>query len=255
MVYRLSQRPQLVAHMGYSAREPANTVRSTLAAVEAGADMVEMDVCMTSDGHMVAIHGPDLERSTSGAGAVAESTLDYITSLDVKFRGELVPGVKVPTLTEMVEATPDAAFNFDLKTARARRPIVDFIVANRLVDRAVVSGVTAWGVGVVRRADPSVSVLVNLDRVDRALAATKAGRYWLPLRYRWLLSRPGVTALNINHRWVSRGLVDAVHALGAEVWAFTVDDQKRVDQLIEKGVDSLTTNVPGELMLAPAVAN
>lgn len=241
----------MVAHMGYSAREPANTVRSTVAAVEAGADMVEMDVCMTSDGHMVAIHGPDLERSTTGFGAVADCSLDYIKTLDVKFRGEPVPGVTVPTLSEMVDAAPGAAFNFDLKTSRARRPIVDFIVANGLEDRAVVSGVTSWGVGVVRRAGPSVSVLVNLNRLDRTLAATKAGRYWLPARYRWLLSRPNVAALNINHRWVSRALVERVHARGAEVWAFTVDDQKRVERLIDRGVDSLTTNVPGELAFTP----
>ena len=117
--------------MGYSAREPANTIPSTVAARDAGADVVEVDVSVSADGQLVALHGPGLESTTNGTGPVAEASLEYIKSLEVKFRGEVVSGVGVPTLAELIDAAPGCAFNFDLKSPRARRPIVELIVANQ----------------------------------------------------------------------------------------------------------------------------
>jgi glycerophosphoryl diester phosphodiesterase len=235
--------------MGYPAKEPANTVASARAAVAAGADMVEIDVSMTADRHPVAIHGPKLDHTTNGSGRVDRSTLDHVKALEIKRRGEVVPGMSVPLVIEIVEDLDGVAFNFDLKTGRAMAPVLAMIEAEGLADRCVVSGATAWRLGRVRRAAPDVTVLLNLNRLDKVLARTRFGAWWLTTRYRRLLRKPEVAALNINHNWVTPALVRRVHALGAELWAYTVDDADRAVALVELGVDSITTNRVGEIDL------
>ena len=232
--------------MGYPAAAPANTVSSAVAAIEAGADMVEIDVSLTSDGHAIAIHGPRLEQSTDGYGPIRRVDLAAIRELNAKQAGDVVPGARVPEVREIVEAVPSGAFNFDLKTGRAIPAILELIDREALHDRCVISGATATRVGRLRRARPGVALLLNLNRMDKALARTRIGARWLSFRYRRLLRADEVVALNISHRFVNQELVHRVHALGAEVWAYTADKPGHVVRLHELGVDSITTNRVGD---------
>ncbi len=85
-------------------------------------------------------------------------------------------------------------------------------------------------------------MLLNLTRFDKAVALSRFGKWWLPWRYRRLLRKPDVLALNVNHRLLSADVVDRIHALGAEVWSFTADTSEAVARLVELGADSITTN-------------
>jgi glycerophosphoryl diester phosphodiesterase len=250
MSYRMTRHPQLVAHMGYSAVEPANTVRAALAAIEAGADMIEIDVSITSDGHAVAIHGPRLETTTTGSGKIASTPLGALRDFTVKHRGNAVDGCRVPMVVEIVEAAGETALNFDLKTGAALDAVLDLISENGLADRSVISGVTAFRVRRIRRRKAGVTVLVNLDRLDKRLAPTRVGKRWLGWRYRRVLRHSDVLALNIHHRFVDLSLVSAIHEIGAQVWTFTVDNQLDIDRVVAAGVDSVTTNRPGEVELS-----
>jgi glycerophosphoryl diester phosphodiesterase len=231
--------------MGHPTRHPGNTVASSIAAFEAGADMVEIDVSMSSDGHAVAIHGPLLEYTTTGRGPVEQASLGQMRTLGVTLRGEVVNGAGVPLVDEIVAALPDAAFNFDLKTPRALAPVLDIVERHGLRDRCVITGARGWQVGRVRRAGTDVAVLINLNRFDKAMARSLLGAWWLPVRYARLLTRDDVLALNVRHKLVSTALARRVHRLGAELWCFTVDDPDRVGVLRELGVDSITTNQIG----------
>lgn len=211
--------------------------------------MVEIDVSMTVDGHAIAIHGPLLDQTTNGTGRVAEATLGDIKSLQVTRNGEVVDGVDVPLVSDIVDDVEGVAFNFDLKTPAARAVVLALIADRQMADRCVISGATAWQVGKIRRAAPDVTVLLNLNRFDKAIAATGFGAWWLALRYRRLLRKPEVAALNINHNWVTEDLVARIAELGSEVWAFTVDQQSDVDRLVSLDVASITTNRVGEVKL------
>ena len=249
MVYKATRRPQLVGHMGYPARQPANTVLSAQAAVAAGADMVEIDVSMTVDDHAIAIHGPLLDQTTTGTGRVAKATLSDIKLLQLTRQGQVIDGVEVPLVSDIIDEVDGVALNFDLKTPAARDAVLALIAERKLAKRCVISGVTAWQVGKIRRHAPEVTVLLNLNGFDKAVVATGFGARWLTLRYGRLLGKPEVAALNINHQWVTPELVARVSRLGSEVWAFTVDDQADVDRLVELGVASITTNRIGEVNL------
>ena len=233
--------------MGYPAVAPANTVASAVAAVEAGADMVEIDVSLTADGHAVAIHGPRLEQSTDGYGPVRRVSLADIGLLNAKQGPDVVAGARVPEVRDIVDALPHAAFNFDLKTGRAVPAVLELIDQHDLRGRCVISGATASRVGRLRRTGRGVTLLLNLNRFDKAVAGTRFGAAWLALRYRRLLSCDDVLALNIGHRFVNAELVRRVHDLGAEVWAYTADKPGHMVRLADLGVDSITTNRLGDV--------
>jgi glycerophosphoryl diester phosphodiesterase len=97
-------RPIVIAHRGFSAEAPENTLVAVRAAIAAGADMVEVDVTLTADGEVVVIHDDTLDRTTDGSGPVADHTLEQLLRLDAgswfarRFRGE-----RIPTLAQVLD--------------------------------------------------------------------------------------------------------------------------------------------------------
>jgi glycerophosphoryl diester phosphodiesterase len=68
----------IVAHRGASARAPENTMEAFRLGVEVGADAIELDVHLTSDGQLAVIHDETLDRTTDRTGSVANLTMDEI---------------------------------------------------------------------------------------------------------------------------------------------------------------------------------
>ena len=62
-----------IAHRGASGRFPENTLRAFAAAIEAGAQMCELDVQLTRDGAVVVMHDDTVDRTTDGRGARARN--------------------------------------------------------------------------------------------------------------------------------------------------------------------------------------
>jgi glycerophosphoryl diester phosphodiesterase len=93
----------VIAHRGDSANRPENTLASFAAALELGAELVELDVQLTRDGQVVVIHDATLERTTSGRGRVVEMTLAEVRAVSAGYPtqfGSAFTGERVPTLAE-----------------------------------------------------------------------------------------------------------------------------------------------------------
>ena len=101
--------PVNLAHRGASASAPENTLEAFRLAVESGAGGLEFDVHMTSDGEIVVLHDPTVDRTTDGTGPVSGMSLAEVRRLDAgyrfaseganPYRGK---GVRVPTLAEVL---------------------------------------------------------------------------------------------------------------------------------------------------------
>src|SRR5512135_624414 len=108
----------VVAHRGSSGSAPENTLAAFRMAIDAGVDMIELDVRMTRDYHLVVHHDRRLERTTNGRGLVWEKTLQELKFLDAgswyapRFRGETIP-----TLREVMDMLPaHVGLNIEVKT-------------------------------------------------------------------------------------------------------------------------------------------
>ncbi len=88
---------EIIAHRGYSARAPENTLAALHAAVAGGADAVEFDLRVAACGTPVLFHDSMLSRTTDGVGPLRRRTLAQLKTLDAgawfshEFSGETIP--------------------------------------------------------------------------------------------------------------------------------------------------------------------
>lgn len=108
----------LAAHRGDKKRFPENTVPAFESAIGLGVDMIETDVHMTSDGHLIIMHDRSLERTAGFKGFTNELSLADIRKLDAGawFSPEFA-GTPVPTVEEFIELIKDTdiLINWELK--------------------------------------------------------------------------------------------------------------------------------------------
>ncbi len=97
----------ICAHRGENQTNPENTISAFREAVSLGAHMIEFDVRMTKDGHLVIMHDKTVDRTTNGKGLVGELTLKQIKELDTgSWKSEKFKGERVPLLSEALEVIP-----------------------------------------------------------------------------------------------------------------------------------------------------
>jgi glycerophosphoryl diester phosphodiesterase len=93
-----------VAHRGASGRFPENSPIAFAKAIEATADMIELDCQLTADGHVVVFHDEDLRRLAATPRRISETTLEQLKKLDIGRRqNRMFSGERIPTLEEALE--------------------------------------------------------------------------------------------------------------------------------------------------------
>ena len=94
----------VAAHRGNSRYFPENTMCAFRSAFELKPDMIETDLHMTKDGHLVIMHDHLVDRTTDGTGLIREKTLAEMRALDAGgWKGEEFRGEKAPTFEEFID--------------------------------------------------------------------------------------------------------------------------------------------------------
>jgi glycerophosphoryl diester phosphodiesterase len=107
-----TNRPLAVAHRGFSARFPENTLRSLDEAVKAGSDLVEADARLAADGSLWCVHDPDLRRLAGQSLRIDQSESGVIAQI------RLPGGDRLMTLAEALRAAAGRTpLLIDVKTA------------------------------------------------------------------------------------------------------------------------------------------
>ncbi|MDX1594514.1 MAG: glycerophosphodiester phosphodiesterase family protein [Gammaproteobacteria bacterium] len=113
--------PELIAHRGYPARYPENTLPGLAAALDAGARWLEFDVQLTLDRVPVLLHDATLQRTAGRAGdalALPAAALARVAVGETARLGPAHAGVTVPTLAEalaLLDRTPGVTAFVELK--------------------------------------------------------------------------------------------------------------------------------------------
>ncbi len=111
----------VIAHRGASGQYPENTLLAFTKALEMGADAIELDVRLTTDGVPIVLHDPTLDRTTDGKGAVAGLTLAEVR------RAVAGAGERVPALAEVLECFPVTPLIVEIKEERAAQAWVGLL--------------------------------------------------------------------------------------------------------------------------------
>lgn len=112
-----------IAHRGGAALAPEGTLTAFDNALAVGADVLEYDTHITSDGHLVVIHDATVDRTTNGTGTINEMTLEEVQSLDAGYtytdeegnQPYRDSGVYIPSVAEVFEAYPNTRHLIEMK--------------------------------------------------------------------------------------------------------------------------------------------
>ncbi len=248
----LAGAPLLVAHRGGSGLAPENTLAAFRSARDDwAADMIELDIHLTADGHVVVIHDPNVDRTTDGTGPVAAKTLAELRALDAGYRftpddGASFPfrgrGVRIPTLEEVLEALPAMRFTVEVKAGAVQRPF--FELARRLgaVERIVAAGFGAAERTLFREWPGAVSASMEQVRRFYALHRLRLGATWAPPVDVFQVPERTGRLLICSPRFVREA-----HAHGIAVQVWTVDDPVAMERLFDAGVDGIQSDHPDRL--------
>jgi len=215
--------PEIIAHRGASRERPENTLAAFLRAAELGADAVELDVHRTADGVLVVHHDPvldDVPGSSLSGRAISSLTAEELRAF--RIRGE-----PIPTLEEVLESVGGQLIVYcELKGEATAAPAVTMLEDSRW--RAAVHAFDHRQVAEARRL---------ASRLPRGILETS---YHLDPT----AAMASVEARDLWQQWetIDQPLVDAVHARGGRVVAWTANAPSAMERFAAMGVDALCTD-------------
>jgi glycerophosphoryl diester phosphodiesterase len=240
-----------IGHKGADLIRPGNTLESFEAAVETGAEMIELDVLRPKAEFR---DGADWRRAA--AGPVAGDAPPLLVAHDWGDAARRDP----MTLAEAMDAftrppLESVQIHYDLKIAGREDEVIAALRERGLLDRASVSTMEVASLEILRDLDSGVPLGWTLPKVTRdwnsmpwarllVAGALISLRARLPGIVRRRAPELGVTSIWAYHPVVTRRLANACHEVELDLIAWTVDDLPRMRALSAIGVDGICTNDP-----------
>jgi glycerophosphoryl diester phosphodiesterase len=224
---------KISAHRGASLSAPENTMAAFEEAAMNMADLIELDVQMTSDGELVVMHDSNALRTTGVDREISDMTLAEVKQLDAgSFFSKEYAGEQVPTLEEVLDfAKGRINVNVEIKsgvfgTAVADK-VVELIQAKNMQEECVVTSFEIDLLQRVKELEPNIEV-----------------GYILVAAYGDFYNMDDVDFFSVNAAFLTKRMVDAIHNSGKQIHAWTVNNQSSIKNLTNKGVDNIITDDP-----------
>lgn len=237
--------PLLVAHRGASHAAPENTLAAFKLAWEEGADAIEGDFHLSSDGKVVCIHDFDTKRVAGTKLVVADTPWDTLSKLDVgSWKDSRYKGEPMPLLGDVLDLLPPGKkFFIEVKSGAETVEPIRRILEEKKADpaRVVIISFKDEVITASRAKMPQyqahwISDLKDFDVADHAAA------------YRSRLDATGAQGLHFKAASpVTKEWLADIKGKGLLLTSWTVDDPALARKMIGYGVNHITTNRPGPL--------
>lgn len=222
---------EIIAHRGFSAKAPENTLAAFELAWKSGSDACELDIHLTADEQIVVIHDKDTKRTHPGENKlIAESKLEELPAL--------------PTLSQALATLPAdrGRFVIEIKTGPEIIPALVKVLTplqSRAKQLAIISFQSS-ACAAAKKALPWLPVLQlsgskdkktkkNLNLAD-VIAKAKAD---------------GLDGLDLGADWSwDAAMVAQIHDAGLQLVVYTINNPKDVQRYAALGVDGITTDDP-----------
>lgn len=245
MCVSLSHATEIIAHRGFSALAPENTLSSFRLAWEKGTDACELDLYLTTDGKIVITHDENMKRVSGLDKMVAKSSCEELLTLDVgSWKSPAWKGEKMPTLDQALATMPvgQKRFFLEIKCGSEVVPALQQVLEpmKSRTEQLVVITFNHEAAVKTKRAMPWLKVYflasgknkIKRPRTDLAelIASTQEA---------------GLDGLDLGTDWSwSEAMVNQVHDAGLSLYVWTVNDAEKARQLAKFGVDGITTDDP-----------
>jgi glycerophosphoryl diester phosphodiesterase len=235
-------KPLVIGHRGFRAKYPENTLAGFQAAIDAKADMVELDVQLSRDGHLVVIHDDQLNRTSNGQGTVASHSLADLKKLDAgswfhpRFRNE-----RIPTLEEVLDlAANKIRINIEIKvdphmrTKEAggiERKTIDLVLLKKAGDVVLVSSFNK-------------NILESLSQMDRRPALGVLTEFGENIDVLEISKKIRAFSWNPHFLGLNKEKLLQMQENGIKVMPYTVNSPEDISSLLILGVDGIFTDDP-----------
>jgi len=228
----------IYGHRGAKGEAPENTLASFKTCLEHGVKRCELDLHLSSDGELMAIHDPTLKRTTDRRGRVVDYTAAELVEIDARKGG---PGwlhpCPIPRLETLFEQCPFEHWQLEVKSASRTRAVTTVLAIRELAQRHGLLDkvtITSSSREVLRAAaelvpDISRGLVAEYAWLDPLKVAQNYDCQYMALN--WTLCTP------------ERLLKAQRQGLHVSVW--TVNEPALMRRLADFGADSLITDFPG----------
>jgi glycerophosphoryl diester phosphodiesterase len=239
---RVDDKFLIIGHRGASAYAPEHTIKSYEIALELGVDYIELDLQMTKDGYLIAMHDSTVDRTTDGTGKVSNLTLSEIKQLDVgswfneeypKYAKKEYEGLQVPTLDEILKYFGNKVnYYIEIKQPDENLKVIDKLLEAisqyGLIENVIIQSFSINSLKEINVKQPKLTLIYlgNPENINFKEAAKYADGV-------------GLSYLDLNKQHIEKA-----HELGLVVHCWTVDDKKEIKKLLEWNVDGIFTNKP-----------
>lgn len=226
-------RPVVSAHRGDSVSAPENTIPAFESAIANRADYAELDVQQTKDGVIVVMHDSNLKRTTGVNKNIWEVTYDEIKDLDAgSWFSKEYAGTKIPTLDEVLKLCKgEIRLNIELKPTGHEvdfeKSVVDVIYENEFETDCVIASMKYSTLEKVKEYAPEFTTV-----------------YVTTVAYGSIQALEYADVFSIESTFATSSMVNRLHEQGKLVYAWTVNNEDKIQAMIDVGVDSIITDNP-----------
>ncbi|PFJ17181.1 glycerophosphodiester phosphodiesterase [Bacillus cereus] len=240
-----------IAHRGASAYAPEHTMVAYKLGQQLKGDYIEIDLQMTKDGHLVAMHDETVNRTTNGTGLVKEHTLEEIKQLNAgSFFNKKYPDLakkefenaKVPTLEEIIETFgQDANYYIETKSPDEypgmEEKLLEIIKDYQISDKVIIQSFSEESLQKIHNLNVNISLVQLLSyKKEVQVNESEIEKY-----------KTYCIGLGMNYKYIDSAYVKKIKKHGLEVHPFTVDNEQDMKKLLLWGVDGMFTNYPDRL--------
>jgi glycerophosphoryl diester phosphodiesterase len=247
-----------IAHRGASGHAPEHTLVSYQMGEDMNADYIEVDLQMTKDETLIAMHDNDISRTTDNQGTVKQFDIDEIKALDVgSWFNEENPDLAqpvfnqtvIPSLDEILETFGhDANYYIETKSPEIYPGMVEkllemlhrheFIGEDIPEGQVIIQSFDKLSLLEVKEHEPSVPLIQLLNFGDEEAALTER-------------EMDDITAyavgIGVNQTSLTKEFVENVRREGLLIHPYTVNEKEDMERLINWGVTGIFTDYPDRL--------
>ena len=250
----------IIAHRGGKGIAPEGTLAAFDKSFELGVDIFEYDIHQTSDGHLVVIHDPSVDRTTDGSGLINEMTLYEVQALDAgyhfqdetgkySYRGQ---GVYIPTVREVFEAYPNMRQLIEIKDTN------DPAIYEEIIQKLwhLIQEYEMEDYVMIGSFDHEINERfeeISTGKIPIG-AGEQAVRDFANMHVPYLngLAKSTVDSLQLpveeeGHNLASKNIIRSAKKRNMAIYYWTINEKEEMKELILKGVDGLITDYPDRM--------
>lgn len=223
---------EITAHRGASVKYPENTMAAFRGAKKLGADWIELDVQQTKDRQIVVSHDTNLGRVTGVDKDIIDMNYSEIEKLDAgSFFNKKFKDEKIPLLKEVLQYAKDnnIRLNIELKPTGEEKDfekqVVDLIKKYKFENRCVITSQV-------------YSVLEKVKKEDKEIKTV----YVMSIAIGEITDAKYADAFSVEASNVNESLVNTVHNSGKELFAWTINTEESINNMIDMDVDNIITD-------------